>query len=192
MLLVAVAAVAETVAAVVVVIAAAVLVVVLGAVVVAFARLAVLLLATLRVALLALRLVVRGLRLATGILLAAVLGLGLGQGWGLGCRGRLLRFVARGRRSRRAGRSRYRRPLLEQGVAKIVPVLAAMTGEELARLEALETAGKNRKGLLAEVTVERLKRAAGGGAGVSAEDEKPAGDEDGSAGDIGAGEGEAG
>ena len=79
--------------------------------------------------------------------------------------------------------------LLEQGVAKIVPVLAAMTGEELARMEALETAGKNRKGLLAEVTVERLKRAAGGGAGVSAEDEKPAGDEDGSAGDIGAGEG---
>ena len=82
--------------------------------------------------------------------------------------------------------------LLEQGVAKIVPVLAVMTGEELARLEALETAGKNRKGLLAEVTVERLKRAAGGGAGVSAEDEKPAGDEDGRAGDIGAGEGEAG
>lgn len=82
--------------------------------------------------------------------------------------------------------------LLEQGVAKIVPVLAAMTGEELARMEAIEAAGKNRKGLLAEVTVERLKRAAGGGAGVSAEDEKPAGDEDGSAGDIGAGEGEAG
>ena len=81
--------------------------------------------------------------------------------------------------------------LLEQGVAKIVPVLAAMTDEELARLEALESAGKNRKGLLAEVTVERLKLAAGGGAGVGEEDEKPAGDEAGSAGD-GAGEGEAG
>lgn len=82
--------------------------------------------------------------------------------------------------------------LLEQGVAKIVPVLAAMTGEELARMEALEAAGKNRKGLLAEVTVERLKRAAGGGAGAGAEGEQAGGDETGSAGDSGAGEDEAG
>ena len=88
--------------------------------------------------------------------------------------------------------------LLEQGVAKIVPVLAAMTDEELARLEALESAGMNRKWLLSEVTVERLKRAAGGGdatggdEGAGAEGEQAGGDETGSAGDSGAGEDEAG
>lgn len=50
--------------------------------------------------------------------------------------------------------------LLEQKVGDVVQVLSGMTDDELIRLEAIETAGKGRKGVLAEVTVERLKRAA--------------------------------
>lgn len=83
--------------------------------------------------------------------------------------------------------------LLDEPVAKIVPVLGAMTDDELAQAEALEAAGKNRKGLLAELTVERLKRAAGGSEAAAgapeegAEGVKAGGDDAG-----GAGEGEAG
>ena len=83
--------------------------------------------------------------------------------------------------------------MLEQPLAAIVPNLPALTDEALARLEALEAAGKNRKGLLAELKVERLKRAAGGGeAAAGSQEESAEGDKTG--GDVagGAGEGEAG
>ena len=83
--------------------------------------------------------------------------------------------------------------MLEQPLAAIVPNLPALTDEALDRLEALEAAGKNRKGLLAELKVERLKRAAGGGeAAAGSQEEGAEGDKTG--GDVagGAGEGEAG
>jgi hypothetical protein len=50
--------------------------------------------------------------------------------------------------------------LLEKKVADVVPALAGLSGEQLQRVEALEQQGKVRKGVLAEVLAERLKRAA--------------------------------
>jgi hypothetical protein len=50
--------------------------------------------------------------------------------------------------------------LLEKKVADVVPELASLSGEQLLRVEALEQQGKVRKGVLAEVLAERLKRAA--------------------------------
>lgn len=63
-----------------------------------------------------------------------------------------------------------RAELLEKAVKDIVPVLAGLPDADLAALEVLEKAGKARKGLLAEVLQERLKRAVGGGEQAPAAD----------------------
>lgn len=75
--------------------------------------------------------------------------------------------------------------LLENAVKDIVPVLPELSDADLAALEVLEKAGKARKGLLAEVLQERLKRAVGGDEQAPAvdavangqADSNPAGDE---------------
>lgn len=49
--------------------------------------------------------------------------------------------------------------ILKQNVAAVVLGLALLTDEELVELEALEKTGKNRNGVLREITHERLRRA---------------------------------
>lgn len=49
--------------------------------------------------------------------------------------------------------------ILALPIAKAVLGLPALSDDELARLEALEEAGQNRKGMLAEISIERLRRA---------------------------------
>lgn len=64
--------------------------------------------------------------------------------------------------------------LLEKAVKEIVPALLDLSDDDLVALEDLEQAGKNRKGLLAEVLTERLKRAAGPTAALATALEVPA------------------
>lgn len=49
--------------------------------------------------------------------------------------------------------------LLDKKVGEVVPELAGLSDEQLLRVEHLEQQGKARKGVLAEVLAERLKRA---------------------------------
>lgn len=55
--------------------------------------------------------------------------------------------------------------LLDKPIKEITPLLAALTDDELTRLEAAENAGKTRSTLIAAIAEEKLQRAAGGTAG---------------------------
>lgn len=86
--------------------------------------------------------------------------------------------------------------LLELKVGDIVPELPGLSDDQLAQLADLEAAGKNRKGVLAEVTVERLKRAStgadsagGGGENPEASADAKLKDDDGDEPDESTGEG---